>query len=127
MRRTLSIVATGCAVLALVAGAPTGTRADEEALLAYRQAYYDMEVVDYCGLVTDKVAEGFIRMRGDLRKRGGFDGARARRARLDASVAFDRERSNRNMAGYRAWCREEGWPAARRFTAYAAAGAAPAD
>ncbi len=81
------------------------------------QVVYDYAVTGYCGALTPGVEDGFRRELAAITARGGIDEESARRQRLRGWIAADREWSNRGLGGQRAWCREEGIPAARHFQA----------
>ncbi len=83
------------------------------------RAVYDYAVTSYCGTLTPEVEAGFKMELAALTARAGLDGETARRQRIRGWVEADREWSNRGLGGHRAWCREEGLPAARHFRAIA--------
>jgi hypothetical protein len=81
---------------------------------------YDYAVTSYCGLLTAEVEFGFKRELTSLTEQSGLTEAEAKAERIAGWVDADREWSNRGLGGYRAWCNEDGIPAARRFLAFAA-------
>ena len=85
-----------------------------------RQAVYDYAVTSYCGLLTAEVEFGFQRELASLTEASGLSEAEAKAERIAGWVDADREWSNRGLGGFRAWCREDGIPAAKRFLAIAA-------
>lgn len=85
-----------------------------------RRAVYDYAVTSYCGLLTAEVEFGFQRELSALTEASGLSEADAKAERIAGWVDADREWSNRGLGGYRAWCREDGLPAARHFLAVAA-------
>jgi len=74
-------------------------------------------VTSYCGTLTPQVEAGFQRELAEATRRLDLDETAARQARIQGWVAADLEWSNRGLGGFRAWCRDEGVAAARRFRA----------
>jgi hypothetical protein len=104
---------------------PPATADESSAALADRypelhQAYYDLAVCQYCGLVSAEVFDGYRREVADLVVRDSLDEARDRAVRLHAWTAADLEYGNRGLGGFRNWCRTEGASAVQRFLAYRA-------
>ena len=85
-----------------------------------RQVVYDYAVTSYCGLLTAEVEFGFRRELTSLTEQSGLTEADAKAQRIAGWVDADREWSNRGLGGFRAWCKEDGLPAAERFLAFAA-------
>ncbi|MEO3430127.1 hypothetical protein AAFN88_14800 [Pelagibius sp. CAU 1746] len=79
------------------------------------RAVYDYAVTSYCGTLTPAVEAGFRKELAALTARAGLDAEAARRLRIRGWVEADREWSNRGLGGHRAWCEEEGLPAAYHF------------
>ena len=107
------------AVLALTALliAPSAiAREPSQVLLdALQQAYYDFEVAGYCGLVSDAVGAGF---RDEVRRITAgvsIPQETLNTVRGNAWKAAHWEWQDRGLGGYKAWCRDEGRAAARRF------------
>ncbi len=84
-----------------------------------RRVVYDYAVTSYCGLLTAEVEFGFQRELASLSEASGLSQSEARAERIAGWVDADREWSNRGLGGFRAWCREDGVPAAERFLAIA--------
>ncbi len=99
----------------LIAAASRGGAAERN----LTRAVYDYAVTSYCGTLTPEVEAGFKKELAALTARAGLDAETARRQRIRGWVEADREWSNRGLGGHRAWCREEGLPAARHFRAIA--------
>ncbi len=55
-----------------------------------------------------------------LTEQSGLTEAEAKAERIAGWVDADHELSNRGLGGIRAWCKEDGLLAARRFLAFAA-------
>lgn len=85
-----------------------------------RQVVYDYAVTSYCGLLTPEVEFGFQRELASVTEQSGLSEVEAKAERIAGWVDADREWSNRGLGGNRAWCREDGIPAAGRFLAFAA-------
>ena len=98
--------------------APQGLADDGQRTL--RHVVYDYAVTSYCGLLTAEVEFGFKRELNSLTEASGLTETEARAERIAGWVDADREWSNRGLGGYRAWCREDGIPAARHFLDVAA-------
>ena len=92
----------------------------EEGPRSVRRIVYDYAVTSYCGLLTAEVEFGFKQELAAVTQRSGLSEAEAKSLRIAGWVDADREWSNRGLGGFRAWCREDGLPAARRFLDYTA-------
>jgi len=110
------------AIALLPPAAPRHALAAERGL---SQVVYDYAVTGYCGAVTPEVESGFQRELEAVTARGALDAETARRLRIDGWIAAEREWRNRGLGGQRAWCREEGVPAARHFRMIARGGRQP--
>lgn len=84
---------------------------------SYARAFYDVALVQNCGLLTAEVERGFELSSAERRVAEGLDEATARAARIKAGVAFDLEYQNRGLGGSRPWCRQDGKAAALAFFA----------
>lgn len=109
----LVVLLTG---LAAVQGAAGAAAAEERGLT---RIVYEFAVTSYCGTLDPEVEAGFRAELAAVTQRGGFDAETARRQRIRGWVAADEEWRNRGLGGFRAWCRDEGVAAARRFQAIA--------
>jgi hypothetical protein len=105
--------------MGLVLAVAGGARAAPErpAPDGYARAHYDLLLVENCGLLTAEVRRGFELARDDGLRDRPLDEAAARAARIEASLAFEREWHNRGLGGSRPWCRQEGKAAALAFFA----------
>ena len=103
------------AVVLMLLASPAGADLDLATREALQEAYYEIEVAGYCGLVSDAVAAGFRRQLGRIL--GDADVARETldAIRGKAWQAAHWEWQNRGLGGFRAWCRNEGQAAAARF------------
>lgn len=84
---------------------------------ALQEAYYEVEVASYCGLVSEAVAAGFQRqvqriLGATVVPQETLDSIRGK-----AWQAAHWEWQNRGLGGFRGWCRNEGKAAAERFLA----------
>ncbi|MDJ0895961.1 MAG: hypothetical protein QNJ92_12535 [Alphaproteobacteria bacterium] len=97
------------------------TRAlDQDALVRYRQAHFDKTLTEFCGVNTDRAAEGFLWLRDDLIASGGITEELARRARESARRGFvDTYYEHLDAGTEQDWCEEAGADAARRLATYA--------
>lgn len=107
------------ALLCWTLAAAPGGRAVAEPARSLRHVVYDYAVTSYCGLLTPEVEFGFQRELAALTERSGLSADEAKDLRIAGWVDADREWSNRGLGGYRAWCVEEGLPAAQRFLLHA--------
>lgn len=82
---------------------------------SYARAYYDIQLVQSCGLLTAEVERGYELASAERRTAEGLNHAAAQAARLEAGVAFDLEYQNRGLGGNRPWCRQDGKVAALAF------------
>ncbi|WP_193370648.1 hypothetical protein [Pelagibius marinus] len=112
--RTCRVILFAVAAIACAA-AGRGAAAERD----LTRAVYDYAVTSYCGTLTPEVEAGFKIELAALTVRAGLDKEAARRLRIRGWVEADREWRNRGLGGQRAWCREEGLPAARHFRAIA--------
>jgi len=85
-----------------------------------RHVVYDYAVTSYCGLLTAEVEFGFQRELAAITEQSGLSSEEAKDLRIAGWVDADREWSNRGLGGFRAWCVEDGLPAARHFLTLAA-------
>lgn len=93
-----------------LAGEPAAPPSD-----SYARAYYDIALVQNCGLLTAEVERGFQLASAERRAAESLDDAAAQAARIKAGVAFDLEYQNRGLGGSRPWCRQDGKAAALAF------------
>lgn len=113
--RSLAWLAGGMAALQLAQAAAEEPAAPPPD--SYARAFYDVALVQNCGLLTAEVERGFELASAERLASEGLDGAAARTARIQAGVAFDLEYQNRGLGGSRAWCRQDGKEAALAFFA----------
>ena len=113
--RSLAWLAGGTVVLQLALAAAEEPAAPPPD--SYARAFYDVALVQNCGLLTAEVERGFELASAERRATEGLDDAAARAARIQAGVAFDLEYQNRGLGGSRPWCRQDGKAAALAFFA----------
>ncbi len=65
-------------------------------------------VVEYCGLNSAEVFDGYLRETSYVRRRDGITDPVARWLRIRGLTAADLEYGDRGLGGYRNWCRTEG-------------------
>jgi hypothetical protein len=85
---------------------------------AFKQIAYMYGVVQYCGLDTAAVVDGYWRESRFIRRRDGLTDPTARLLRTRGLIDADLEYGNRGLGGFRLWCRTEGQEAARHFLAF---------
>jgi hypothetical protein len=103
------------AVLLVFLAIPAAQAGPRDDLPPYARCHYDQEVLQYCGVWSDALAVGAELVCAQAKQDQGLDDTAAFRARVDASVAFDREWQNRSNSGKRQWCLGEGRVAALAF------------
>ena len=106
---------TGFLLLAVVL--PARAHPDAVTREALREAYYEIEVASYCGLVSEDVAAGFRRQVARILGDTVIDRETLNQLRGKAWQAANWEWQNRGLGGFRGWCRNEGKAAAERFLA----------
>jgi hypothetical protein len=82
---------------------------------ALKQIAYMYGVVEYCGLNSAEVFDGYLRETSYVRRRDGITDPVARWLRIRGLTAADLEYGDRGLGGYRNWCRTEGLDSARHF------------
>ena len=82
---------------------------------ALKQIAYMYGVVEYCGLNSAEVFDGYLRETNYVRRRDGITDPVARWLRIRGLTAADLEYGDRGLGGYRNWCRTEGLDSARHF------------
>ena len=117
MKSPLSAPAAVLAVL-LLAGAAAGTEQPVSRGAAFKHLAYMYGVVQYCGLDTAEVFDGYQRESRFIRRRDGLVDPTARLLRLRGLIDADLEYGNRGLGGFRHWCRTEGLDAAQHFLAF---------
>jgi len=85
---------------------------------AFKQIAYMYGVVEYCGLNSAEVFDGYQREARFIRRRDGLTDPTARSLRLRGLIDADLEYGNRGLGGYRNWCRTEGVDAVRHFLVF---------
>ncbi len=81
------------------------------------QAYYDEGLLEYCGLLTEEAARGFVLRRNDLLAREPLTEDQHRNVRIAAGIAIDYQYDNHGLGGQRLWCQTAGRDAYDRFVA----------
>jgi len=123
MPRGTSLRLTAAAMLVLVmAGSASGGAAAEEDEYDRARArhpelfkvYYDENVLEYCGLLTNESARGFGMRRDDLLAARPLSEAEVRQVRIAGAIAADKAYSSHGLA-QSAWCKGEGMEAYNRF------------
>ena len=113
---------TSRAGLALAGLLLTGVAAEAEEPVsrgaAFKQIAYLYGVVEYCGLNSAEVFDGYQREARFIRRRDGLTDPTARSLRLRGLTDADLEYGNRGLGGYRKWCRTEGLDAVQHFLAF---------
>jgi hypothetical protein len=123
LRRVIPAIAATAAVTVLlfcnsgVAGADDPYDAARRDHADLFQAYYDEGLLEYCGLLTEESARGFMLRRKDLLAREPLDADQHRNVRIAASIAIDYQYGNHGLGGQKLWCQTAGRDAYNRFAA----------
>lgn len=104
-------------IVCLLLMSPAEAALDSVTREALREAYYEIEVAGYCGLVSDTVAVGFRRQVKRILGDSVVEQETLNDIRGKAWQAAHWEWQNRGLGGFRGWCRKEGQAAAERFLA----------
>jgi len=121
--RGMSLRLTALAMLVLaVAGSAIGEATAEEDEYDRARAqhpelfkvYYDENVLEYCGLLTNESARGFGMRRDDLLAARPLSEEEVRQVRVAGAIAADKAYSSHGLAQI-AWCKGEGMEAFNRF------------
>jgi hypothetical protein len=108
-------MACAAAVVAVMLLGPALAEVQKRPIGPLQEAIYGFAVVEYCGLVTPEVAEGFYLQRDWIVARDRIGPDRERADRMAANMAADWQYGDHGLGGYRGWCRTEGLAAAFRF------------
>ena len=82
---------------------------------AFKQVAYMYGVVEYCGLNSAEVFDGYLRETSYFSPPRRLTDPMARWLRIRGLTAADLEYGDRGLGGYRNWCRTEGLDSARHF------------
>jgi hypothetical protein len=80
------------------------------------KVYYEVNVLEYCGLLTHESALGFVMQRDDLLARRPLSKDEVREVRVAGAIAADTAYGSHGLA-QSAWCNGEGRDAYNRFVA----------
>ena len=99
-------------------GATAGSSEHDQQYAAWRETYYGANVIEYCGLVSDEVKDGFHRKVRFLRAWSALPAAIEWRIRVWAAVRADYQYLDHSLGGHRIWCETDGLSAVRSFLAF---------
>jgi hypothetical protein len=116
-RKTISFVVSAIAAVTVASVEADVPQADVPVSrgAALKQIAYMYGVVEYCGLNSAEVFDGYLRETSFVRRRDGITDPVARWLRIRGLTAADLEYGDRGLGGYRNWCRTEGLDSARHF------------
>jgi hypothetical protein len=83
-------------------------------------AYYGMGVIDYCGLNSWEVDDGYQRKIRYLLLTADLDEESVRRIRIKGWIEADYQFGNHGLGGFRFWCARDGRGALTEFLAFRA-------
>lgn len=112
--------ASAAALLAAaIACLPASARAAADFPLGLRDrlhdAYYEAGVLDYCGLLTYEVHDGYERLVRYLVAASNIDKETERRIRISGWTDADYQFDNHGLVGQRLWCATDGQTYVRKF------------
>jgi hypothetical protein len=107
--------APALAVLAAMAWAADAAEVPKHPVGPLQEVIYGFAVAEYCGLLTEPVAEGFHLERAWIIARDGITPEREWADRIAANMAADYQYDDHGLGGYRGWCRSDGLSAIERF------------
>ncbi len=84
-------------------------------------AYYGINVIDYCGLDSWEVEDGYNRKIRYLLLSAELDDESVRRIRIKGWIEADYQFGNHGLGGFRGWCARDGRRAQADFLAFRAA------
>jgi hypothetical protein len=97
-------------------------RADDGLILRrlalLHDTYYYYGVIEYCGLTSFEVFDGYERRVRYLLLTTGIDKATEREIRISGDAYADYQFDDHGLGGFRHWCLFEGQRAAREFVAF---------
>jgi hypothetical protein len=106
-------------LLGMAAGdAQAGSSEHDQQYAAWRETYYGANVIEYCGLVSDEVKDGFHRKVRFLRAWSEMPASIEWRIRVWAAVRADYQYLDHSLGGHRIWCETDGLNAVRSFLAF---------
>jgi len=106
-------------LLGMAAGdAQAGSSEHDQQYAAWRETYYGANVIEYCGLVSDEVKDGFHRKVRFLRAWSALPAAIEWRIRVWAAVRADYQYLDHSLGGHRIWCETDGMSAVRSFLTF---------
>ncbi|QEX22505.1 hypothetical protein FRZ61_24370 [Hypericibacter adhaerens] len=103
---------------ATFARAEAGSSERDQQYAAWRDTYYGANVIEYCGLVSEEVKDGFRRKVRFLRAWSELPPAIEWRIRVWAAVRADYQYLDHSLGGHRIWCESDGLTAVRSFLAF---------
>ena len=118
MRSHLASGVLALVLLARPAAVDAGSSERDQHWQALQQAYYQMNVAEYCGLATDEVGDGFRRKIRHLRQWIALPEAVDLRLRVAAARRVDFEYEDYGLNGYKKWCARVGDGAVASFLAF---------
>ncbi len=80
--------------------------------------HYDLEVANYCGVVSKKALSGFNLALKNLKESANVNSEDVEQARMQAWKDAYWEWQNRGLGGFKGWCANEALEGARRLESY---------
>ena len=107
------LIALASPKLAHADGAVTSQR-----LTDLHRAYYNERVLEYCGLMTAEVHDGYQRRVRYLLASADIDPETNRRIKISGWTDADWQYDDHGLGSYRHWCATDGRQAAEEFLAF---------
>jgi hypothetical protein len=114
----VGLVLVGWLLAAAVGAAEAGSSEHDQQYAAWRDTYYGANVIEYCGLVSDEVKDGFHRKVRFLRAWSALPAAIEWRIRVWAAARADYQYLDHSLGGHRIWCETDGLSAVRSFLSF---------
>jgi hypothetical protein len=118
IRRGLGLLLAGWLIGVAADSAQAGSSERDQQYAAWRETYYGANVIEYCGLASDEVEDGFHRKVRFLRAWSQMPAAIEREIRVWAAARADYQYQDHSLGGHRIWCETDGLSAVRSFLAF---------
>ena len=105
-------------IAALAGEARAGSPERDQQYAAWRETYYGANVIEYCGLISDEVKDGFHRKVRFLRAWSQMPANIEREIRIWAAARAEYQYQDHGLGGHRIWCETDGLGAVRSFLAF---------
>jgi hypothetical protein len=118
IRASLGLLLASGLLVASPGAVEAGSSEHDQQYAAWRETYYGANVIEYCGLISEEVKDGFHRKVRFLRAWSPLPAAIEWRIRVWAAAHADYEYLDHSLGGHRIWCETDGLSAVRSFLAF---------